>query len=66
MYLKGQPLFAFGHGLSYTKFKYGRVKLSARRIAAEGQVTAALDITNTGQREGDEVVQLYIHEVKPL
>jgi beta-glucosidase len=65
MYIRGQPLFAFGHGLSYTKFEYGQLKLSAQRIAPDGQVTATIDITNTGQREGDEVVQLYIHEVEP-
>jgi beta-glucosidase len=65
MYIQGQPLFAFGHGLSYTKFSYGELKLSAQRIASDGQITAAIDVTNTGQREGDEVVQLYVHEVKP-
>jgi beta-glucosidase len=65
MYIQGQPLFAFGHGLSYTKFSYGKLELSARRITPEGQVTAAIDITNTGQHEGDEVVQLYVHELKP-
>ncbi|HEY3861087.1 MAG TPA: glycoside hydrolase family 3 C-terminal domain-containing protein [Verrucomicrobiae bacterium] len=65
MYVKGQPLFAFGRGLSYTKFKYGKLKLSARRITSHDEITAAIDITNTGKREGDEVVQLYIHEVKP-
>ncbi|HEV7928000.1 MAG TPA: glycoside hydrolase family 3 C-terminal domain-containing protein [Verrucomicrobiae bacterium] len=66
MYLQGQPLFAFGHGLSYTKFSYGKLKLSERRITPEGQLTAAIDITNSGQREGDEVVQLYVHERKPV
>jgi beta-glucosidase len=65
MYLKGKPLFAFGHGLSYTSFKYGKLELSDRRIAPDGQVTASINITNTGQREGDEVVQLYVHEAKP-
>jgi beta-glucosidase len=65
MYIQGQPLFAFGHGLSYTEFTYGKLELSDRRITPEGQVTAAIDITNTGQREGDEVVQLYVHELEP-
>jgi len=65
MYIRGQPLFAFGHGLSYTKFKYGKLKLSDKRIAPDGQITATIDITNTGLREGDEVVQLYVHEVEP-
>jgi beta-glucosidase len=65
MYIQGQPLFAFGHGLSYTEFTYGKLELSDQRITAQGQVTAAIDITNSGQREGDEVVQLYVHEVEP-
>jgi beta-glucosidase len=65
MYLKGKPLFAFGHGLSYTTFKYGKLKLSDQRIARDGQLTASIDVTNTGSRAGDEVVQLYVHEVKP-
>jgi len=65
MYIRGQPLFAFGHGLSYTKFEYGELNLSDQRIAPEGQITASIDITNTGQREGDEVVQLYVHKVEP-
>jgi beta-glucosidase len=65
MYIQGQPLFAFGHGLSYTEFAYGKLELSDQRIAPEGQVTAAIDITNTGPREGDEVVQLYVHELEP-
>jgi beta-glucosidase len=65
MYIQGQPLFAFGHGLSYTEFTYGKLELSDQRITAQGQVTAAIDITNSGQREGDEVVQLYVHEFEP-
>jgi beta-glucosidase len=65
MYINGRPLFAFGHGLSYTTFKYGKLRLSDAQITADGQVTATIDVTNTGKREGDEVVQLYVHEVKP-
>jgi beta-glucosidase len=65
MYLKGKPLFAFGHGLSYTTFKYGRLELADKRIAPDGKVIASVDVTNTGARAGDEVVQLYIHEHKP-
>jgi beta-glucosidase len=66
MYIQGQPLFAFGHGLSYTEFTYSKLELSDRRITPEGKVTAAIDITNAGQRDGDEVVQLYVHELKPI
>jgi beta-glucosidase len=64
MYLKGKPLFAFGHGLSYTTFRYSKLMLSDQRIAPDGQITATISVTNTGKREGDEVVQLYVHEVK--
>ena len=65
MYLKGDPLFAFGHGLSYTQFKYTNPKLSTDHITAAGEVTASVDIENTGRLDGDEVVQLYTHAVKP-
>jgi beta-glucosidase len=65
MYIRGEPLFAFGHGLSYTTFNYGKLELSGERIAPDDQITATVNVTNTGQREGDEVVQLYIHEVAP-
>ena len=65
MYLSGEPLFAFGHGLSYTTFKYGKLELSDAQIARNGRLTASVDVTNTGKREGDEVVQLYVHEVSP-
>ena len=66
MYLRGEPLFAFGHGLSYTTFRYGGLGLSSRSIAPDGQITADIKVANTGKREGDEVVQLYVHEVNPV
>ena len=65
MYLTGKPLFAFGHGLSYTEFKYSNLRLSSTRIKSDGTVSVSVDIQNTGKRTGDEVVQLYIHEVNP-
>jgi beta-glucosidase len=65
MYLRGEPLFAFGHGLSYTTFRYGKLESSDQQIARDGKLTASVDVTNTGEREGDEVVQLYVHEVEP-
>jgi beta-glucosidase len=65
MYLKGEPLFAFGHGLSYTTFRYGKLELSDQQIARDSKLTASVEVTNTGKREGDEVVQLYVHEVDP-
>ncbi len=63
MYLKGEPLFAFGHGLSYTRFEYSNLALSEKEIAADEAVTVSVDVENVGQRGGDEVVQLYVHDV---
>jgi beta-glucosidase len=64
MYVNGEPLFSFGHGLSYTTFKYSGLKLSADKIKANGKVNISVEVTNTGKRAGDEVVQLYVHQVK--
>ncbi len=60
-YFRGRPLFPFGHGLSYTTFAYDNLRLDPCRVPAGGQVVASVDVTNTGDRAGDEVVQLYIH-----
>ncbi|HEX3558209.1 MAG TPA: beta-glucosidase BglX [Pyrinomonadaceae bacterium] len=57
------PLFPFGYGLSYTTFKLSNLHLSAQRIAPTGSVQVSVDVENTGRREGDEVVQLYIRDV---
>lgn len=57
------PLFPFGYGLSYTTFAYGPVELSATEIPADGSLTVSCDVTNTGTREGAEVVQLYIRDL---
>ena len=64
MYLNGAPLFPFGHGLSYTTFQYGNLKLSADKIKTDGEVSVSVEVTNSGRRAGDEVVQLYTHQVK--
>lgn len=64
MYLHGEPLFPFGHGLSYTTFKYGKLQMSADKIKTDGAVTVSVEVTNSGKRAGDEVVQLYVHQVK--
>ena len=64
MYVNGEPLFSFGHGLSYTTFKYSGLKLSADKIKADGKLNISVDVKNTGKRAGDEVVQLYIHQEK--
>ena len=64
MYLKGQPLYPFGHGLSYTTFQYCNFAVSPAQIRGDGQVTVKLDVQNSGTRAGDEVVQLYVHDVE--
>jgi len=60
MYFKGAPLYPFGFGLSYTTFKYANAKVSAQKLPSNGQIAVSVDITNTGTREGEEVVQLYV------
>ena len=60
MYFKGEPLYPFGYGLSYTTFKYSNLRTTAKNVAANGTVTVSVEVTNTGNRTGDEVVQLYI------
>jgi len=59
-YFKGEPQYAFGYGLSYTTFAYGDAKLSKQSIKAGGKVDITVPVTNTGNRDGDEVVQIYI------
>lgn len=61
MYFKGQPLYPFGHGLSYTTFNFTNLNISANTLAPGGSVQVACDITNTGSLAGDAVPQLYIH-----
>src|SRR5256886_2721384 len=56
------PLFPFGHGLSYTTFNYSDLRLSAARIAPGGALRASVTVTNSGSREGAEVVQVYVHD----
>ena len=54
-----KPMFPFGYGLSYTTFKYGDMNLSASKMKKNGQLTVTANITNTGKRDGAEIVQLY-------
>lgn len=56
------PLFPFGFGLSYTTFEYGEIRLSSPTMPTDGKVEVSVDVKNTGDRAGDEVVQLYIHD----
>ncbi len=59
-YFKGEPLYPFGHGLSYTKFEYSGLKLDREQAGAQDEITATLRVKNVGQRAGEEVVQLYV------
>ena len=63
MYFKGEPLYPFGYGLSYTTFAYSNFKLNSKTIKSNGEVTVSVDITNTDKRVGDEVAQLYIQHL---
>ncbi len=56
------PLYPFGHGLSYTTFQLSNLRLSSAQLASDGTLTVAVDVTNTGRRAGDEVVQLYVRD----
>lgn len=60
MYDTIEPLFAFGHGLSYTTFKYGEISLDRSSVGDGETVNASLEVANTGSVDGDEVVQLYV------
>lgn len=57
------PLYAFGYGLSYTSFALKNLRLTKRRIKPGGSTRALIDVTNTGKREGTEVVQMYIRDL---
>ncbi len=56
------PLYAFGHGLSYTRFEYGNLRFSADQVDSRGQVQISCDVANTGSVAGDQVVQLYLRD----
>lgn len=58
-----EPLFAFGHGLSYTRFDYSEITLSATSFSGDGSITADLILTNSGERAGTETVQVYIRDL---
>ena len=59
-YYKGTPVFPFGHGLSYTTFKYENLAIGGTSVSTNTSVNVSVDVTNTGTRAGDEVVQLYV------
>jgi len=62
LFASREPLFAFGHGLSYTTFRYDNLRVVPERIGPDGKAVASVEVTNTGSRAGDEVVQLYIRD----
>ncbi|MDB5694035.1 MAG: glycoside hydrolase family 3 protein [Alphaproteobacteria bacterium] len=59
-YFNGAPLYPFGYGLSYTSFRYANVRADAATVPASGEATISAEVTNSGGRDGDEVVQLYV------
>lgn len=62
-YFKGKPLYAFGHGLSYTTFKYNSIETNLETISKNGEVKVTVSVTNSGDKDGDEVVQLYAKQL---
>lgn len=60
MYFRGEPLYPFGYGLSYTTFAYSNLQTSANTLRANGSLKVSVDVKNTGKRAGEEVVQLYV------
>lgn len=63
-YFRGTPLFPFGHGLSYTRFDYRNLRLGAATITPDGRLDVQVEVTNSGPRSGDEVVQLYVRRAQ--
>ena len=59
-----EPLFPFGHGLSYTTFNYSNLQITPKQFSAKDKITVTVDIENCGKRAGSEVVQLYIQDVE--
>jgi beta-glucosidase len=57
-----EPVFAFGHGLSYTTFEYDALSITPERVATDGSVEIAFTLRNAGSRDGEEIVQLYLHD----
>ncbi|MFI6255168.1 glycoside hydrolase family 3 C-terminal domain-containing protein [Micromonospora zamorensis] len=62
LYNRAKPLYPFGHGLSYTRFRYAQLRTGAHSVAADGTIAVSVDVTNAGARAGSEVVQLYTHQ----
>jgi beta-glucosidase len=63
LYTENGPLYPFGHGLSYTSFSFDNLRLSKERITPDESFLVSIDVTNTGERAGDEVVQVYVRDL---
>lgn len=61
--VSNDPLYPFGYGLSYTSYQYSDVTLSSQQMTADGEITATVKVTNTGERDGYETVQMYIRDL---
>ena len=62
--VRNDALYPFGYGLSYTTFQYGDVRLSSSEMTRNGSVSATVTVTNIGSRDADEIVQLYVRDVR--
>ncbi len=60
---RNEPLYPFGYGLSYTKFEYSNINISSTKMTAKDKITVSIDVKNTGNLDGKEVVQLYIRDL---
>ncbi|HEU4791823.1 MAG TPA: glycoside hydrolase family 3 C-terminal domain-containing protein [Flavobacterium sp.] len=63
MYFQGKPLYAFGHGLSYTSFEYNSIATNKETLEKDKEITVSVSVTNSGKRDGEEVVQLYVKSI---
>ena len=63
VFIESKPLFPFGHGLSYTMFEYSSLNITPEKVGPKGAATVSLEVKNAGDHVGDEVVQLYVHDV---
>lgn len=61
--IDNDPLYPFGYGLSYTTFRYGQPRLNSTSMTADGSIVVSVDVTNTGNYDADEIVQLYIRDL---
>jgi len=61
--MSGKPQFPFGHGMSYTRFEYTNLQVAPQKINPNGKIQVSVDVQNVGERKGDEVIQLYVHDV---